>query len=281
MPLKSNDEFWRRFFTERVPEVHAERWILARLPSEPRCTWCNAPFAGFGGGILKRVFRRYPSNFNPTVCNVCDNFFRTHPGGAEVELSLMFADVRGSSRLAEQLGPTEFSRLMDRFYTAATHVVARTDGLVEKFVGDEVAVLYVPGFAGRDHARKALRAAREVLLDTGHGSPDGPWLSVGAGVHTGSAFIGSVGSGGVSQLTVLGDLPNVTARLASLAAGGEILASSAACAAAGLDGAALERRDVELRGRTSPLGVCVLGVGDPNADARAGRGRSFTPEGSA
>ena len=259
-PSASNDELWRRILTERVPEVHAERWILSRLPSEPRCTWCNAPFDGFGGAVLKRVFRRAPSNYNPSVCNVCDDYFREHPGGAEIELSLLFVDVRGSSRLAEQMSPTEFSRVMDRFYTAATAVVARTSGLIEKFVGDEVAVLYVPGFAGRNHAAQAVRAAREVLAGTGHGSAEGPWLPVGAGVHTGLAFVGSVGSGGVSQLTVLGDIPNITARLASNAGPGEILVSDAACAASGVDAAVVPRRQIELRGRSGPIDVCVLGV---------------------
>jgi adenylate cyclase len=256
----SNDELWRRIFTERVPEVHAERWILGRLPSEPRCSWCKAPFSGLGGALLNRLFHRSPSNYNPAVCNVCDRYFRTHPGGAEIELSLLFVDVRGSSKLAEQMSPTEFSRLMDRFYTVATAVVARTNGLIEKFVGDEVAILYVPGFAGPDHADTAIRAAQDVLSATGHGSGDGAWLPVGAGVHSGLAYVGSVGSGGVSQLTVLGDLPNVTARLASVAGAGEILVSDAAWAKARSNAAGADHREVELKGRDGRFGVRVLAM---------------------
>jgi adenylate cyclase len=253
-------EFWRRLMTQRVMEVHAERWILGRLPSNPRCTWCNAPFGGIGGSILQRLFHRGRSSMNPTICNVCDDFMRTHPGGAEIEVTLLFADVRGSTSLAESMSPTAFSALMDRFYTAATEVVASHAGLIEKFVGDEAAVLFPPGFAGPGHASKAVEAARALLEATGHTRPEGPWLPVGAGVHTGVAFVGSVGSGGISQLAVLGDLPNATARLASLAGRGEILVSDAAVAMGGIDTAGAARRELQLKGKSQPLGVYVLGA---------------------
>jgi adenylate cyclase len=260
MARMSNDELWRRIFSQRVVEVHAERWILGRIPSEPRCSWCRAPFGGLGGTVLRKVFRRGRSNYNPAICSVCDNYFKTHPGGAEIELTLLFVDVRGSSDLAKQMSPTEFSRLMDRFYTVAAAVVGRTNGLIEKFVGDEVAILYVPGFTGPNHARTAVHAAQQMLVATGHEDPAGPWLRVGAGVHTGVAFVGSVGSGGVSQLTVLGDLPNVTARLASLAGAGEILVSDAAQAHGGLRREEGAFRQVPLKGRSAPLDVAVIRV---------------------
>jgi adenylate cyclase len=191
---------------------------------------------------------------------VCDDYFRAHPGGAEIEVSVLFVDVRGSTSIAERMSPTEFSRVMDRFYTVATHAITETDGLIEKFVGDEVAALYVPGFAGVHHARKAVEAGRKILVDTGHDRPDGPWVPVGAGVHTGVAYVGSVGSGGVAQLTVLGDLPNAGARMASLAGPGELLVSDAAHAAAGLEPRPSERRELALKGRRESLGVHVLEV---------------------
>ena len=193
-----HDDLWRRMLTGRAPEVHAERWILAKLPTEPRCDFCSAPFGGVGGGLLRRVFGRRPSSYNPRICNVCDEFFQSHPGGAEVELSLVFADVRGSTALAEGMSATEFSQVMDRFYTVATHAIADARGVIEKFVGDEVASLYVPGLTGADHAAHAIRAARATLRGTGHGGTEDPWLPVGAGVHTGVAYVGSVGSGGVT-----------------------------------------------------------------------------------
>jgi adenylate cyclase len=125
-------------------------------------------------------------------------------------------------------------------------------------VGDEVVALFLPVLAGADHASDAVEAARELLRAAGHGSPDGPWIPLGAGVHTGPAYVGSIGDT-VTDFTALGDSVNVTARLASAAATGEILVSAAAADAASLDGA-LERRTLTLRGRVQPLDVHVVKV---------------------
>jgi adenylate cyclase len=108
--------------------------------------------------MVRLVLKRRASTKNPNYCDVCETFVRTHPGGAEVEISMLFADVRGSTTLAEQMRPTEFSRLMNRFFDCANRVVIDSDGLVDKLVGDEVVALYVPA-VGPDHARKAVDAA--------------------------------------------------------------------------------------------------------------------------
>ena len=185
---------------------------------------------------------------------------RTHPGGAEAEITMLFADVRGSSGLAERMSATEYSRLMNRFYAAATRVLIKTDALINKLVGDEVVALYVPLLTGPNHARPAVEAAQELLGATGHGAAGGPWLPIGVGVHTGTAFVGIVSGeeGSAPDWTALGDNVNITARLASAAGPGEALISDAACAAASLDHGPAERRQMELRGRNAPVSVRVL-----------------------
>lgn len=251
---------WRRALLEGDPLARQGRRLFHLLPADPRCNQCLAPFAGFGGKVVETLLNRRRSIYNPRNCNVCDEHVRKHPGGAEVELTLLFADVRGSTAIAEGLSPSAFSRLMDRFYTAATHAVANADGMIEKFVGDELTALFPPGVAGADHANQALRAARALLQTTGHGSVDGPWLPVGAGIHTGIAFVGSIGSGGVNQLAALGDAANTAARLAASAGPGEILLSEAASHAAGLDASTLEHRELWLKGQSKPVRVHVTGV---------------------
>jgi adenylate cyclase len=123
---------------------------------------------------------------------------------------------------------------------------------------------YVP-----DHPHRAVHAARNLLQATGHTDPGGPWLPVGAGVHTGIAYVGVVGSEEtVYDLTALGDTVNTTARLASLAGPGEILVSDDTGTAlrripgdaAGLAADPAEHRDLHLKGRTEPIGVRVLKV---------------------
>ncbi len=178
---------------------------------------------------------------------------------------MLFVDVRGSSGLAERMSATEFSRLMNRFYAAATGVLIKTDALIDKLVGDEVVALYFPLLTGPNHARPAVQAAQELLRATGHGAAGGAWLPIGVGVHTGTAFLGIVSGedGSAPDWTALGDNVNITARLASEAGPGEALISDAAYAAAGVEPGQLERRQMQLRGRNKPVGVRVLHLTPP------------------
>jgi len=189
-------------------------------------------------------------------------FANKYPGGTELEISMLFVDVRGSTGLAERMTAGDFGQLMNRFYKVATDVLIRTDAIIDKFVGDEVIGLYLPIFTGPDHARPALVAARELLVATGHTHEEGPWLPIGIGVHTGPVFVGTVSGSedSVTDITALGDNVNVAARLASLAAPGEALISEIAYAAGGADLGDLERRQLDLKGRSEPVAARVLRV---------------------
>jgi adenylate cyclase len=261
---KRVEEVWRTYLnTGYPPDYLTVPWymspglrpFLRRLPSNPRCRLCHAPFAGMGGAFVRAALHLGPSRLNPQICDMCERFVQEFQGGAEVEVSILFADVRGSTALAEQMAPAAFSQLISRFFQAVTGVIHRHNGLVEKLIGDEVTAFFVTGISGPDHARAALLAAKEVLEVTGHGGPAEPWVPVGVGVHSGTAFVGSVGAPGGSgaDIVVLGDVPNTGARLASLARAGEILASETIVALAACDTAALEPRQLQLKGRSAPL----------------------------
>jgi adenylate cyclase len=206
------------------------------------------------------ILGRDQSRYNPRYCESCEQF--ETPGGAEIILTMLFADVRGSTTLAEQMSPLEFSQLMNRFYAVATDVLVRTDAMVDRLVGDEVIGLYLPGMNGQEHARMAIKAAQNLLNKTGHADSSGPWIPVGIGVHTGLAFVGVVGGGEGSptDFTALGDNVNITARLASESRPGEVLISDAAYAAAGQDLGSLEQRQLELKGKRKSTGVHILRI---------------------
>jgi adenylate cyclase len=242
------------------------------IPSSPRCKLCKAPFRAPGGVIL-RPFGFRPWTKNPHICGRCftniDLQARlcapadggAHVRGAEVEISMLFADIRGSSGIARSMPSMEFTRLMDRFYRVSTDVLIEHEAIVEKFVGDEVVGLFVPFLAGADHARAAVDTARHLLRATGHGPVDEPWVPIGVGVHTGRAFVGVVGTAATADFTALGDPMNLAAHLASAAGPGEILVTDEAAAAAGLASGGLEHRHVSLKGR--PADAFVLGVAEP------------------
>src|SRR5512134_62827 len=220
------EEEWYKMLTEGEPINRRLYHLYGLLPADPRCKLCGSPFKGWGGYIM-HLMGRDQSRYNPRFCVKCQVW--EHPGGAEVILTMLFADVRGSTTLAEQMSAREFSQLINRFYTVATHVLIQTDALVDRLMGDEAIGLYIPGFAGPEHPRKAIEAAQELLRLTGHRDAKGPWLPVGIGVHTGSAYVGVVGDENhPMDFTALGDNVNIAARLASSAASGEILISDAA-----------------------------------------------------
>lgn len=258
-PKRTHEEEWRCVLEGEIsghfcwkPWV---RRVSRTIPSEPRCKLCHTPF-GAPGNILRFVGFG-PSRLNRRICNGCITALQKKPGGAEVTLSLLFADVRGSTALAESMGAEAFSQLMARFYGTAAAVVDERDGIVDKFVGDEVVALFIPGFAGPDHAAAAITAARELLTATCHESGE-PWIRVGAAVHTGDAYVGSVGEGDAQDFTALGDSVNTAARLASNAAAGEVIVSREAAAAAGLSIEDLETRTLELRGKAERIDVWVV-----------------------
>lgn len=255
-----SEETWRAMLLNPSRMLKVRRF-MSRLPSAPRCKWCTRPFSG-PGGVVMRSIGLGPWNRNAKYCSGCFKTLRQSHGGAEVECSLMFADVRGSTPLAEKIGPREFNRLMGHFYDVTTNVLVSHDAIVDSFVGDEVVAIFVPAMAGEHHAREAVESAIEVLRQTGHGSPGGPWLPVGAGVHSGPAYVGAVGEGPDTDLRALGDTVNTTARLASAAGAGEVLVTTSAAANAGLTDVDAERRSLVLKGKSEPVDVLVFGVPD-------------------
>ena len=252
-----DEEFWRHFLEDGGdPFMDVGRKLFKRIPADPRCMMCAAPFKGPGAPVMRLIGKR-PSSQNPRWCTGCFDYMSKHHGGAEVPGAFLFADIRGSTALAEGMSPGEYHALLDRFFAVATKAVFKYDGLVDKFVGDELVTLFFPLLTGENFVARAVDAAQEILRVTGHASPGGPWAPVGVGVHAGRAWFGVVGEGTHVELTAVGDNVNVAARLASLAQTGEALISADAAAASNLD-PGLERRTLDLKGKS--LGTEVVSV---------------------
>src|SRR5687768_6785489 len=227
-------EDWRMILMGEHPDMLRERRIFRHIPSDPRCKMCLAPQGGLGGPIMRILgYGRYPRN--PQLCNSCFRESEKHPGGAEIEITALFADIRGSTGLAETMSPAAYSASVDEYVRLASRAVREPGGIVDKLLGDGVMALYIPGFVGDDHAAKAVASARTILRGT--------TLPVGIGVHTGPAWVGFVGGvEDVLDFTALGDAVNAASRLGSEAGAGEVLLSAATAAAAALDTSALEPR---------------------------------------
>lgn len=240
------------------------RWrrLNRLLPSDPRCTTCMVPFEGAGGKLAEVVFNQKRSTLNPLMCNKCEEIGKRLEFGAEVEMSMLFADIRGSTPLAERMSPTEFKELIQRFYNETTHVLIHSYAIIDKLIGDEVTGYFIPTFVGgKDYAQRAVKAAQKILQVTGHDNRNGPWAPVGVGVHTGTAYFGTVSSSdGLVELTALGDAVNTASRLASQAATGEIVISESTANKAGIDTTNLDMRSLELKGKSEPMDVWVMRI---------------------
>ena len=259
-PPVMDEGYWRRFLLEGGDTWKGVgRRVLKHIPADPRCRMCASPFTGLGGPIMRMVGKR-PSDANPNWCTSCFSFLSKHRGGAEVPGALMFADIRGSTALAERMSPGEFHALLNRFLSTASSAVFRHDGFVDKFVGDELVAIFFPVLSGDRYVARAVSSAEDLLRATGHEDPDGPWAPVGVGLHAGQVWFGVVGEGSHVELTAVGDNVNIAARLAGEARTGEVLLSTDAAAEAALDTTGLERRMVELKGKERPMEVLSLSV---------------------
>ena len=261
MPSPSSPEdAMRGFLSGEDPGMARFRRVMRHIPHGPNCKLCAAPFEGPGGAVLRHFgFARFAGN--PAICGSCIkslNKFGVY--GAEIPVSLLFADIRGSTGIGERSSPTEFRQFLDSFYRHSSKAILDNDGIVDKFVGDEVIGLFFIGISGTGHAAAAIRTARALLDAVGRADASGRGpIPVGAAVHTGIAFVGSSGAGGaVNDFTALGDVVNTTARLASEAAAGELLVSIEAAIAGDLDALSMEHRTLNVRGRSDTVEVVAL-----------------------
>ena len=166
-------------------------------------------------------------------------------------LSVLFADVRGYTRMTEGISPAEVPALMNRFYETASSALLSHEGLLGQIEGDNVMGLYVPGLAGKDYRRKAVESALEL-----HRAVD--WLELGVGIASGEEFVGNVGGGGYKDFTALGDVTNTSARLTSAAAAGEIVVDAETYDAVAHVYPDAERRELELKGKSQPVAAYAI-----------------------
>jgi adenylate cyclase len=240
------EAIWREVLTHG----HRGRWAF--LPSDPRCLMCAQPFTGLGGAFLRAFTGYKPASMTPNMCNICED--QLPPGGAEVDVAILFADLRGSTALGERLSAAEFAALLNRFYDATSRVLVAAQSWIDKLVGDEVMALYIPAM-GPDYRARAVNAGIALLEAVGNRPGETPWLDVGVGIHAGPAFVGKVGATGTNQVTALGDTVNTAARIQSQAAAGELLIGEDLYTSVATDFPDLEQRHLTLRGKDAPVTV--------------------------
>ena len=233
--------------------LYRMRRIVRFLPAAPRCKVCNVPFAGPG-----KVFKLAglgQSRKNPSMCTAC--FERAPVGGAETEVGVLFADVRGFTALVEASSPEEVRDLLAPFYRTARNVLMRHEAVIDKLVGDEVMGLFIPLLIRDDPIGKMVAAAVDLLAELGDSEPP---LPVGAGADFGPAFVGNVGEEDVKDFTALGDVVNTAQRLQAAADPGQVVLSERVYEAVREHFPNAARVELELKGKAGPVAARVIDV---------------------
>ena len=156
----------------------------------------------------------------------------------ELEVTVLFSDIRGFSTISERLSAREIADVVGKHLTAMAEVVVAHAGTIDKFQGDAVMAIFGAPEPIPDHAERALRCAIEMQLRQAELNAEG-WgteavdrLGVGIGLNTGTVVAGAIGGGGRLEYTVIGDAVNVAQRLQSEAEAGQIVAAASTVAAA-------------------------------------------------
>lgn len=247
-PLTPDD--WAAYFSMASDPVgRTMSRMLRTLPSSPRCGICGAPFSGFGARLVRPLGYR-PSRKSPNLCATCVE--AAPPGGMTTAAGVLFADIRGFTRLSEQRDPEEVSTLLRRFYASAEHVLF-PEAVIDKLIGDEVMALYLPMYGRFEEAAPVmLDHARGLLRAVGYGGEEPPFAEVGVGLDYGEAFVGNVGQSSLNDFTAIGDVVNVASRLQGQAQGGEIVASARLVERLD-EPPPSERIELDLKGKAEPV----------------------------
>lgn len=240
-----DERMWHEILTNPVMGIEAR--LFRHLPSDPRCLLCRSPYRAPFGPVLKLLGYGRSARY-PQLCRPCFRHMDRNRGGAEITLTVLFADVRGSTAIAERTSAGEFSRLLERFYGSVTEAVRSERGVIDKFLGDGVMALFIPSFTDLGDASHAVHAARRILAEAD--------LPIGIGVNSGPAYTGFLGaSSEVASFTAVGDAVNVAHRLGEAAAAGELIVSAETATAAELDASGWQMRELMVKGREQPVAI--------------------------
>ncbi len=179
-------------------------------------------------------------------------------GGEEVELTILFADIRGFTPYSERHTPEELVRVLNQYLAAAADAVLAEEGTVDKFLGDAVMAWFNAPLPQPDHPLRAIRAAlrlRQAIRALYQRLPAEAHLSFGVGIHCGPAVLGWIGHEKRLEYTALGDSVNTAKRIQESANMDQILISRAVYQQVQERVKAIPFTRLMLRGKTQPVEV--------------------------
>jgi adenylate cyclase len=179
-------------------------------------------------------------------------------GGVLQTITVLFADIRGFTRISEHAPPEKIVQLLNRYFSAMTDIIFAHGGTLDKYLGDGLMALFgAPTVTPKD-AANAIAAAvamqRRMLSINDELREEGfPEIGIGIGLHTGEVTVGYIGSERRSEYTAIGDAVNTSSRLESNAKAGEILVSEVTAKAAHSRYQLAAREPISVKNREQPV----------------------------
>lgn len=141
-------------------------------------------------------------------------------GGKKATVTVLFSDIRGFTSLSETMSAEQVSEILNEYFTEMEPIVAKHNGIINKFIGDAVMAIFGEPIQDKNHALNAVRCGYEMLvkvkeLQRKWASEGKPKIDIGVGINTGEVFVGNIGSINRMEYTVIGDTVNLASRLES------------------------------------------------------------------
>jgi len=179
-------------------------------------------------------------------------------GGVTQTITVLFADIRGFTRISEHAPPEKIVQLLNRYFSAMTEIIFAHGGTLDKYLGDGLMALFgAPTVTPKDAANAvsaAVAMQRRMLSINDELRAEGyPEIGIGIGLHTGEAIVGYIGSDRRSEYTAIGDTVNTASRLESNAKAGQIYVSEMAAKAAHTRYQLLPRDAISVKNREQPV----------------------------
>jgi adenylate cyclase len=227
--------------------------------------------------LVRSNFERY---FAPDVAaEIIRQKTPIQPGGERRAITVLFADIRGFTAIAERMSPDAIASMLTEYFSEMVEVIFEHGGALDKFIGDALMALWGAPLARDSDPRRALQAARAMqqavdALNSRWNAAGRPSIGVGIGINYGEVFVGNIGSLRRLEYTVIGDAVNVAQRLSGQAAAGEILVSDAFRRASGYVGDAEQQPALGLRGKSRAVEVFRMRRDSVGGRERTGAGGS-------
>jgi adenylate cyclase len=208
----------------------------------------------------EEVARANYSRFLPeyVVKQLLDNPDSFKLGGVLQTITVLFADIRGFTRISEHAPPEKIVQLLNRYFSAMTDIIFAHGGTLDKYLGDGLMALFGAPTTTPKDAANAIAAAvamqRRMLSINDELREEGfPEIGIGIGLHTGEVTVGYIGSERRSEYTAIGDAVNTASRLESNAKAAEILVSEVTAKAAHSRYPLAARDPISVKNREQPV----------------------------